>query len=74
MRQSRIKGCATAALTLTGELDANSTPAMTDAIAAAIPGGRAQVVAGHRHMVNLTAPDIVTRALSDWLALNEAAP
>ena len=47
---------------------------MTDAIAAAIPGGRAQVVAGHRHMVNLTAPDIVTRALSDWLALNEAAP
>lgn len=58
------------ALVLTGAGDANSSPEMTRAIAAACRG-RALVVPGHRHMVNLTAPDIVTQALSEWLATEE---
>ncbi|MBC2835791.1 alpha/beta fold hydrolase [Paragemmobacter straminiformis] len=55
------------ALVLTGDGDANSTPDMTCTMAASAPRGRAVVVRGHRHMVNLTAPDEVSRALGDWL-------
>jgi pimeloyl-ACP methyl ester carboxylesterase len=55
------------ALVLTGDGDANSTPDMTRTMAASAPRGRAIVIEGHRHMVNLTAPDRVTAALRDWL-------
>ncbi len=55
------------ALVLTGDGDANSTPDMTCTMAAAAPRGRAVVIKGHRHMVNLTAPDAVTAALRTWL-------
>jgi len=55
-------------LALTGALDANSSPAMARAMAAAAPRGRAVMIEGHRHMVNLTAPEAVTAALADWLA------
>lgn len=61
------------ALILTGEGDANSSPDMTHAIAAACRG-RAVVIPGHRHMVNLTAPTAVTDALRDWLGTEEARP
>ncbi|WP_395541257.1 alpha/beta fold hydrolase [Neotabrizicola sp. sgz301269] len=54
-------------LVLTGENDLNSTPDMARAMAGMAPQGRAVVIAGHRHMVNLTAPDAVTQALSAWL-------
>lgn len=54
-------------LALTGEGDPNSTPAMSEAMAEAAPHGRAVTVAGHRHMVNLTAPDIVNDELCKWL-------
>lgn len=59
------------ALVLTGGDDANSSAAMTEAMAGLIPQGRAVTVAGHRHMVNLTAPDQVNAALADWLQLQE---
>lgn len=55
------------ALVLTGDGDPNSTPEMTRLMAATAPRGRAVVIDGHRHMVNLTAPDRVTAALRDWL-------
>jgi pimeloyl-ACP methyl ester carboxylesterase len=55
------------ALFLTGELDPNSTPQMSLDLAAASPRGEAYIVAGHRHMVNMTAPDEVTTALRHWL-------
>ncbi len=54
-------------LVLTAESDANSTPAMTYAIADAVPEARALVIAGHRHMLTLTAADQVNAALLDWL-------
>ena len=56
------------ALFLTGEDDPNSTAEMTIAMAKAAPHGVAKVIAGHRHMVNMTAPDAVNEALSQWLA------
>lgn len=54
-------------LALTGEGDANSTPEMAREMAAAVQNGRAVVIGGHRHMVNLTAPEAVNAALADWL-------
>ncbi|MDE3823008.1 alpha/beta hydrolase [Sinorhizobium meliloti] len=56
------------ALFLTGDGDLNSTGAMARDMAAAARRGRAVVIEGHRHMVNLTAPEEVNRALADWLA------
>lgn len=56
------------ALFLTGDGDLNSTAAMARDMAAAARRGRAVVIEGHRHMVNLTAPEAVNRALAAWLA------
>ncbi|OYX45036.1 MAG: alpha/beta hydrolase [Rhodobacterales bacterium 32-67-9] len=58
-------------LVLTGEGDGNSSPAMALAMAGAAPRGEAVVVAGHRHMVNLTAPEAVTGAMRRWLQEEE---
>lgn len=60
-------------LVLTGELDANSSPAMTRTIAAGITNARAVVVEGERHMTSLTAPDQVNRELARWLGLPGSA-
>lgn len=56
------------ALFLTGALDANSTPAMARAMAAATPRGQAVVIEGHGHMVPMTAPGAVNDALRTWLS------
>lgn len=56
------------ALFMTGAFDANSTPDMARAMAAATPRGRAVVVEGHGHMVPMTAPAAVNNALRTWLA------
>jgi pimeloyl-ACP methyl ester carboxylesterase len=57
------------ALFLTGSDDPNSTPEMADRMAELTVNGRARIVEGHRHMVNLTAPLIVNDLLSEWLGL-----
>ena len=59
-------------LALTGDGDLNSTPDMAHAMAEAAQNGRAVVLAGHRHMVNLTDPNAVTAALRDWLETSAA--
>ena len=59
-------------LVLTAEGDANSSAEMTQAMANLAPKGRAVVIAGHRHMVPLTAPDKVNAALLDWLGTGRA--
>lgn len=64
----RIGQIACPTLVLTADGDANSTPAMTHAMAGMVQHGRAVVIPGHRHMVNLTAPRAVSDALQDWLA------
>lgn len=60
------------ALFLTGDGDGNSTPDMARAMAAAAPNGEAVIIEGHRHMVNLTAPDAVNAALLGWMARQPA--
>lgn len=64
----RLRDVTCPALFLTGTEDANSTPAMAEAMAEAAPRGRARLIAGHGHMLNLTAPEAVNRALSEWLS------
>lgn len=55
-------------LALTGDGDPNSTPEMSRAMADAAQDGEAVIIEDHRHMVNLTAPDVVTDILQTWLA------
>ena len=59
------------ALFLTGADDPNSTAAMAQAMAALTPKGVAKVVSDHRHMVNLTAPDVVHAIMAEWLDVAE---
>ncbi|RNF35881.1 alpha/beta fold hydrolase [Paracoccus methylarcula] len=54
-------------LAMTGEGDPNSTPEMSRSMAAAAQYGRAVVLKGHRHMINLTAAEEVNRELLHWL-------
>ena len=55
-------------LALTGDGDPNSTPEMSQAMASAAINGRSETIIGHRHMVNLTAPEAVNFILEEWLA------
>lgn len=55
------------ALFMTGELDPNSTPEMSAAMAALVPGSRLSVLAGERHMMCLTAPAQVHAELHPFL-------
>lgn len=61
------------ALFLTGDGDLNSTADMAREMAASAPRGQAVIIEGHRHMVNLTAPEAVTEALRQWLIQGGAA-
>ncbi len=59
------------ALFLTGSGDPNSTALMAQDMAALVRNGRALAIEGHRHMVNLTAPEQVHDIMAAWLALPE---
>ena len=54
-------------LALTADGDVNSTPAMAEAIAAGVRDGQAVVIEGHKHMLNLTAPEAVNSELLRWM-------
>jgi len=58
-------GCPT--LVMTGELDSGSTPAMTQQLAAAIPGAHAEVLSGLRHMALQEDPARVNIVLNQFL-------
>ena len=55
------------ALFLTGVLDPNSTPRMSEAMAEAAPRGQALCLDGERHMMSLVSPERVTPILGDFL-------
>lgn len=55
-------------LAITGELDPGSTPEMSRRIAAAVPGARAHIVAGARHMLPVEDPPALVAALTDFIA------
>ena len=50
-------------LAITGELDTGSTPAMTERLAAAIPGARRRIVKGARHMLPVQEPEALVEEL-----------
>lgn len=68
----RLDRIACPALVLTGDGDLNSSPQMSREMAARIPLGRCVIVTGHKHMANLTAPDIVNAAMTEWLESEQA--
>jgi pimeloyl-ACP methyl ester carboxylesterase len=55
-------------LAFTGDGDPNSTPEMSYAMAAPAINGHAEIINGHRHMLNLTASDAVNVILKTRLA------
>lgn len=55
------------ALVLTGRDDLNSTAEMAEQMAQLAAQGKAVVLDGERHMVNLTVPELVNQAMQDWL-------
>lgn len=57
------------ALFMTGEFDPNSSPEMSQAMAELTPQGRLDIVAGERHMMNVTAPDAINQRLRAFLAV-----
>jgi pimeloyl-ACP methyl ester carboxylesterase len=59
----RLASLAVPALFLTGECDLNSSPEMSHAMAAAAPFGQADVLAGARHMMNVSHPAEVSARL-----------
>lgn len=70
--RDRLPRLAMPALFLTADGDANSTPAMSEAMARLAPRGRADVIVDARHMMSLTAPDAVNQRLLAFL--QEIAP
>lgn len=62
-----LAAIAVPALAVTGEHDPGSTPAMTHRLAAAIPGCRAAVVPGARHMLPVERPEAFAGCLSTFI-------
>lgn len=56
------------ALFITGELDPNSTPAMSHSLAQLIPAGKVTIIENARHMLQLTHALQVNQAIHDFLA------
>lgn len=54
-------------LVMVGELDAETPPAYSEFIAAAISGARLEVIAGAGHISNLEAPEAVNRLLGEFI-------
>lgn len=55
------------AMFFTADGDPNSTPEMSFAMAALAPKGSSKVLAGHRHMMTLTAPEEVSATLATFI-------
>ena len=53
-------------LVVTGRDDQRSTPAMTAALAAAIPNGRSMILPGLRHLTPLEAPIVVANLIDEF--------
>ena len=67
----RLWSLAVPACFLTGALDPNSTPAMSEQMAALVPAGRAMVLPGERHMMSFISPDPVNAVLATVFATPE---
>jgi pimeloyl-ACP methyl ester carboxylesterase len=63
----RLGEIACPTLVTTGENDVGSTPAMSHAMAAAIPGARCHIMPRLRHMPTAEGPEVVNALLLDFL-------
>jgi pimeloyl-ACP methyl ester carboxylesterase len=63
----RLPQLSVPALFMTGECDPNSSPLMSQSMAAAAPNARAEIVPNERHMMNVTAPQIVNERLLQFV-------
>jgi pimeloyl-ACP methyl ester carboxylesterase len=61
-----LRGISCPALFMTGELEPNSTPAMSRAISALVVNARCEVVKNAKHMMSLTHADEVNNALVNY--------
>jgi 3-oxoadipate enol-lactonase len=55
-------------LVICGDQDIGTPPAMSEAIAAAIPGARLELIAGASHLSNIEQAETFNRLLLDFLA------
>lgn len=60
---SRLGELKVPSLFFTADGDPNSTPAMSEAMADLAPNGSTKILPGHRHMMALTAPELVSESL-----------
>ncbi|MFT3732941.1 MAG: alpha/beta fold hydrolase [Hyphomicrobium sp.] len=67
----RLPHLSVPALFLTGELDPNSLPSMSRVMASLAPKGRFDVIQHERHMMGLTAPEIVNERIAAFLTSSE---
>ena len=65
----RLSSLARPACFLTGALDPNSTPAMSEEMAALAPAGRVVVLDGERHMMSFISPEPVNAVLETVYAV-----
>jgi pimeloyl-ACP methyl ester carboxylesterase len=63
----RLSGLVPEALFMTGELDPNSSPQMSTAMARLAPRARLDILPGARHMMTLTHPQRVNASLRSFL-------
>lgn len=62
----RLSALKVPALFFTADSDPNSTPEMSKAMASLAPQGSSKVLAGHRHMMTLTAPLQISESLATF--------
>lgn len=71
--RARLGEIAAPTLVVVGELDEETPPAYSEAIAAGIPGARLAVIPGAGHYTSFEAPDALNALLRDHLAMVETA-
>ena len=65
--QDRLGTLRVRTLVLAGELDASTSPELMACIAGRVPGAGYQVLPGTPHMQTLERPELVARALNEFL-------
>lgn len=74
VHSDRLAGLSVPAMFFTADGDPNSTPEMSQAMANLAPQGICKILAGHRHMMTLTAPEQVSESLSTFFKSHAKQP
>ena len=71
--RDRLGAITAPTLVVVGELDEETPPAYSEALAAGIPGARLEVIPGVGHLTPFEAPAALSRLLRDHVDMVEAA-